>query len=115
MSPDCLFCKIVGGEIPAELVHEGERLIAFRDIAAQAPVHVLIIPKEHIPSLGATDPTHGDVLGEALLLAARIAREEGVGEDGFRTVINTGDHGGQTVHHLHVHLLGGRALTWPPG
>jgi len=112
---DCLFCRIVEGEIPADLVHEGERLIAFRDISPQAPLHVLIIPREHIQSLGAADPRHGDLLGEALLLAADIARGEGVAADGFRTVINTGDHGGQTVHHLHVHLLGGRALDWPPG
>jgi histidine triad (HIT) family protein len=116
MSPtDCLFCKIVAGEIPADLVHEGERLIAFRDIAPQAPLHVLVIPREHIGSLGAAGEAHGDLLGEALLLAAEIARAEGVEDDGYRTVINTGDHGGQTVHHLHVHVLGGRALGWPPG
>ena len=112
---DCLFCRIVEGEIPADLVHEGERLIAFRDISPQAPLHVLVIPREHIQSLAMADEAHGDLLGEALLLAADIARREGVAADGFRTVINTGAHGGQTVHHLHVHLLGGRALDWPPG
>ncbi len=112
---DCLFCKIVEGAIPAELVHEGERLIAFRDIQPRAPLHVLVIPREHIASLGTAEASHRDLLGEALLLAADIARAEGVADDGYRTVINTGGDGGQTVHHLHVHLLGGRALGWPPG
>jgi len=112
---DCLFCKIVAGEIPSELVHEGERLVAFRDINPQAPLHVLVIPREHVTSLDTADPSSGDLLGEALLLAADIARREGVSDAGYRTVINTGDHGGQTVHHLHVHLLGGRSLGWPPG
>ncbi|MDH3206748.1 MAG: histidine triad nucleotide-binding protein [Gemmatimonadota bacterium] len=111
---DCLFCRIVAGTIPADVVHDGERLLAFRDINAQAPLHVLVIPKEHIASLDAAGLA-SDLLGEALLLAAEIARREGVAEGGYRTVINTGDHGGQTVHHLHVHVLGGRALTWPPG
>lgn len=112
---DCLFCKIAAGTIPADLVHEGERLLAFRDINPQAPLHVLVIPREHVTSLDAVDPSNQDLLGEALLLAAEIARREGVSADGYRTVINTGDHGGQTVHHLHVHLLGGRSLGWPPG
>lgn len=113
--PDCLFCKIAGGAIPADLVHEGERLVAFRDINPQAPLHVLVIPREHVASLEDASPDHGDLLGEALLLAAEIARREGVAEGGYRTVVNTGDDGGQTVHHLHVHLLGGRAMGWPPG
>jgi len=113
--PDCLFCKIVAREIPADLVYEGERLIAFRDIDPKAPLHVLVIPREHIQSLAASEALHADLLGEALLLAAEIARAEGVAEGGYRTVINTGDDGGQTVHHLHLHVLGGRALGWPPG
>jgi len=112
---DCLFCRIVAGEIPADLVHEGERLIAFRDIDPIAPLHALVVPREHIQSLDAVDGGHGDLLGEALLVAAEVARRGGVAADGYRTVINTGDHGGQTVHHLHVHVLGGRALDWPPG
>jgi len=112
---ECLFCKIADGRIPADLVHEGERLVAFRDISPQAPLHVLVIPREHVSSLDAVATGGGDLLGEALLLAADIARREGVAEGGYRTVINTGDDGGQTVHHLHVHLLGGRALGWPPG
>lgn len=112
---DCLFCKIATGQIAADLVHEGERLLAFRDINPQAPLHVLVIPREHVSSLDAADERVRDLLGEALLLVADIARQEGVAEEGYRTVVNTGDHGGQTVHHLHVHLLGGRHLGWPPG
>jgi len=112
---DCLFCKIATGDIPADLVHESERLVAFRDINPQAPLHVLVIPREHVASLDDAREGHGDLLGEALLVAAEIARTEGIAEGGYRTVINTGANGGQTVHHLHVHLLGGRALEWPPG
>ncbi len=112
---DCLFCKIVAGTIPADFVHKNERLLAFRDISPQAPVHVLIIPKEHVASLDAVDDRHGDLLGEMLLLARDLARSEGVSGDGYRTVMNTGDDGGQSVHHVHLHLLGGRALGWPPG
>ena len=112
---DCLFCKIVAGTIPADFVHKNERLLAFRDITPQAPVHVLIIPKEHVASLDAADDRHGDLLGEMLLLARDLARSEGVSGDGYRTVMNTGDDGGQSVHHVHLHLLGGRALGWPPG
>lgn len=112
---DCLFCKIAAGTIPADLVHEGERLLAFRDISPQAPLHVLVIPREHLASLDAAGDGNGDLLGDALLLAAEIARREGISEGGYRTVINTGDDGGQTVDHLHVHVLGGRPLGWPPG
>jgi histidine triad (HIT) family protein len=113
--PACLFCRIVAGEIPATVVHESERLLAFRDIAPQAPVHVLIIPKEHVASLEAAGRDHGDLLGEILLTAREIARAEGIADGGYRCVFNTGDDGGQTVHHLHLHLLGGRPLGWPPG
>jgi histidine triad (HIT) family protein len=112
---DCLFCKISAGTIPADFVHEGQRLVAFRDISPQAPLHVLIIPREHIDSLDAVGEENADLMGEALVLAAEIARREGVAEGGYRTVINTGDDGGQTVHHLHVHVLGGRPFGWPPG
>lgn len=111
----CLFCKIVAGSIPAALVHSDERLIAFRDIDPQAPVHVLIVPREHIASLDVAEERHGKLLGELLLAARRIARAEGLSGDGYRTVINTGVDGGQTVQHIHVHLLGGRAMAWPPG
>lgn len=112
---DCLFCKVAAGGVPADFVHEGERLVAFRDIDPKAPLHVLVIPREHVTSLDAAEAEHRDLLGEALLLAAEIARAEGVASDGYRTVINTGGDGGQTVHHLHVHVLGGRSMRWPPG
>lgn len=112
---DCLFCRIATGEVPADIVHDGERLLAFRDIDPQAPVHVLVIPREHIASLGDAGDEHGGVLGEILLLARDLALAEGIAEAGFRTVVNTGRDGGQSVGHLHLHLLGGRSLAWPPG
>jgi histidine triad (HIT) family protein len=112
---DCLFCKIVSGDIPASVVHSSERLVAFRDIDPKAPVHILVVPREHLASLDAADERHRSLLGEILLLARRLARDEGVAGRGYRTVINTGVEGGQSVHHLHLHLLGGRGLGWPPG
>jgi histidine triad (HIT) family protein len=113
--PSCIFCKIAAGSIPATPVHSGERLVAFRDIDPKAPVHILVIPREHVASLDAADESHRALLGEILLLARKLARDEGIAERGYRTVINTGADGGQSVHHLHLHLLGGRALAWPPG
>ena len=113
MAADCLFCKIVAGEIPATLVRRTDRLVAFRDVSPQAPVHVLVIPTEHLGSLA--DVQDGRLLGEMLLLARDIAREEKIADDGYRVVFNTNRNGGQTVFHLHLHLLGGRRLTWPPG
>lgn len=116
MSPsDCLFCKLANGDLPATLVHEDDRIVAFRDINPQAPVHILIIPRAHIASLDAAAAEHRDLLGDLLLAARELAREEGMAEDGYRTVLNVGADGGQTVHHLHLHLLGGRSLGWPPG
>jgi histidine triad (HIT) family protein len=113
MADDCLFCRIVRKEIPAKLVAEDEHCVAFRDINPQAPVHVLVIPREHVPSLNqATDPA---MLGRLSLMAADIARREGVAESGYRTVVNTNAGAGQTVFHIHLHLLGGRSLHWPPG
>ena len=113
MADDCLFCRIVRKEIPAKLVAEDEHSLAFRDINPQAPVHVLVIPKEHVPSLDqASDPT---MLGRLSLMAAEIARREGISRDGYRTVVNTNSAAGQTVFHVHLHLLGGRAMHWPPG
>lgn len=110
---DCLFCKIVRGEIPARIVDETEDAIAFRDITPQAPVHVLVIPRRHVDSLLVS----GDEaeMGRLMTLAVRVARAEGIAESGFRTVVNTHDDGGQTVNHLHVHVLGGRRMMWPPG
>lgn len=112
---DCLFCKIVDGSIPAELVARSERALAFRDINPQAPVHVLVIPTEHLASVGAAEDEHRDLLGDVLLLARDVAHSEGVAEGGFRVVLNTGDDGGQSVHHVHAHVLGGRRFSWPPG
>lgn len=112
MTDSCLFCRIVRGEIPAKIVRQDEHTVAFRDIDPKAPTHVLVIPKEHVASLDeATDPT---MVGRLMLAAADIARSEGI-TDGYRTVVNTGAGAGQTVFHIHLHLLGGRKLTWPPG
>lgn len=110
---DCLFCKIVAGTIKPDIVFEDDQVIAFRDIHPQAPVHILIIPKQHISNLNEV----GDVslAGRLLQTAVRIAKAEGLAENGYRTVINCNADGGQTVYHLHVHLLGGRQLQWPPG
>jgi histidine triad (HIT) family protein len=110
---DCIFCKIASGEIPASVVARTDRLVAFRDVGPQAPVHVLVIPTEHLASL--EEVKDGQLLGEMLLLARQIAREEKIAADGYRIVLNTNRNGGQTVFHLHLHLLGGRRLTWPPG
>ncbi|MDQ3697018.1 MAG: histidine triad nucleotide-binding protein [Gemmatimonadota bacterium] len=113
MADDCLFCRIVRGEIPVGLVKETDECVAFRDINPQAPVHVLVIPRAHVPSLdGVTDPA---LVGRLALVAAEIARQEGIATSGYRTVINTNADAGQTVFHLHLHLLGGRHMTWPPG
>jgi histidine triad (HIT) family protein len=113
MASDCLFCRIVSKEIPAKLVLEDERCVAFRDINPQAPVHVLVIPRDHIASLN--DVQDDAIVGHLHRVAARIARSEGVAESGYRTVFNTNADSGQTVFHLHLHLLGGRRLGWPPG
>jgi histidine triad (HIT) family protein len=113
MSSDCLFCRIVRKEIPATLVAETAECIAFRDLNPQAPTHVLVIPREHVATLDAAkDPI---LVGRLALLAAEIARSEGIAEQGYRTVINTNADAGQTVFHIHLHLLGGRRLGWPPG
>ena len=115
MNENCLFCKIVAGEISSAKVYEDEICVAFNDIRPQAPTHVLIIPRKHIDSLDKAEKSDGETLGHLLLTAADIARQEGFAEDGYRTVINTNSDGGQTVFHLHVHLLGGRPFVFPPG
>jgi histidine triad (HIT) family protein len=112
---NCIFCKIIEGGIPATVVHRDDRSLAIEDINPQAPVHVLVIPQEHIESLDEAAQRDEALLGHLLRVAARIANERGLSESGYRTVINTGEGAGQSVFHLHVHLLGGRALTWPPG
>lgn len=110
---DCLFCKMVAGDIKPDVVYEDQTLLAFRDINPQAPLHVLIIPKHHIANLNDLDNVA--LGGQMLQTAARIAAEYGFADSGYRTVINCNDDGGQTVHHLHLHLLAGRAMHWPPG
>ena len=112
---DCLFCKIAAGEIPSTKVYEDDLVYAFRDIEPQAPVHVLIIPKQHIASLNEINDENCAIVGHIFKVAAEIAKNEGVAEDGYRIVTNIGENGGQTVKHLHYHMLGGRSLQWPPG
>lgn len=113
MAETCLFCRIVRGEIPATVVASTDDAIAFRDIDPKAPVHVLVVPRQHLSSLNdATDPS---LVGRLMALGAEVARKEGIADSGYRLVINTNEHGGQTVNHLHIHVLGGRAMRWPPG
>lgn len=114
MSVDCLFCKIVAGSIAVKKIDEDDLSLCFADINPQAPTHLLVIPKEHIASQAHTAAEHASLLGHLMLQAAKIAEKSGL-ERGYRVVINTGRDGGQTVDHLHLHLLGGRAMGWPPG
>lgn len=111
----CLFCKIVAGEIPAQTVFENDRVLAFRDINPTAPTHILVIPKKHIATMNDATEDDGSLLGEMMLVAKDIANQEGVAEDGFRLALNTNHHGGQSVYHIHLHLLAGRQMSWPPG
>ena len=113
--PSCLFCRIVVGEIPSTRVHEDDLVIAIDDIDPRAPVHMLLMPRAHIASAAELDEGHATMLGRLFAVAARLAREAGLEERGFRLVTNVGPDGGQSVPHLHVHLLGGRSLSWPPG
>jgi histidine triad (HIT) family protein len=113
--PDCLFCRIITREIPASIVYEDERVLAFDDINPQAPTHVLVVPKRHIASLNDLGAGDDQVVGELVRRAAALAKDRGVSASGFRTVFNTNRDAGQTVLHIHLHLLGGRSLQWPPG
>lgn len=110
-----IFQRIAAGEIPARIVHEDEEVLAFHDINPQAPVHILVTPKRVIPRIAEADESHADVLGRLMLAARAIAQAQGLDKSGYRLVINNGPDGGETVPHLHVHLLGGRPLAWPPG
>jgi histidine triad (HIT) family protein len=112
---DCLFCRIIKREIPASIVYEDDRVLAFNDINPQAPTHLLVVPKRHIPSLNDLQPGDDQIVGEIVRRAAAIAKDRGISEGGFRTVFNTNREAGQTVFHIHLHLLGGRAMSWPPG
>ena len=111
----CLFCKMVEGEIPTNKVYEDDELLAFRDINPQAPTHILIIPKKHIATLNDTSADDQLLLGKIMLKARELATEEGLENDGYRVVLNCNSHGGQSVYHIHLHLLGGRQMAWPPG
>jgi histidine triad (HIT) family protein len=113
--PDCLFCKIVSGEIKGSIVYQDDRLVAFKDINPQAPLHVLIVPRRHIPTLNDLGPGDDGLMGELIRRAAALAREHGHAENGYRTIFNCNSHAGQTVFHIHLHLLAGRRLGWPPG
>ena len=113
--PDCLFCKIINREIPGSIVYEDERVLAFNDVNPQAPTHVLIIPKRHIASLNDLGADDDQLIGELVRRAAAIANDRGLSAGGFRTVFNTNRDAGQTVFHIHLHLLGGRSMHWPPG
>lgn len=111
----CLFCRIIAGELPSTKVHEDDLVVAIRDIEPEAPTHLLILPREHIRSAADLGEGHATLLGRLFVVAAELARSEGVADAGYRLVTNVGDQGGQSVHHLHVHLLGGRQMGWPPG
>ena len=112
---ECIFCRIAAREIPAEILHESDTVVAFRDTNPQAPVHILLITKEHIPSAAEIESRHGNALAALVQAASHLADAEGISAGGWRLVTNVGTDGGQTVYHLHFHLLGGRSMTWPPG
>ena len=112
---DCLFCRIISGEIPSSKVYEDEYLYAFRDIAPQAPVHILVVPKLHVSGINELDAESSAIASRALVAIRDLAKREGIAESGYRVVINTGRDGQQSVDHLHFHMLGGRTLAWPPG
>ena len=112
---DCLFCKIVSGEIPCDKIYENDKLIAFRDIDPKAPPHILVIPKNHIRSINELEISDQNLAGEILLAAKEIASIENIESSGYRTIFNTNSDGGQTVYHIHMHVMGGRQLHWPPG
>lgn len=112
---DCLFCGIVDKTIPSNIVHEDDQVIAFRDVNPQAPTHILVIPKQHIPTINDGETSQAQLLGHMVLTAKSIAKKEELADDGYRLVMNCNEAGGQTVYHIHLHLLGGRKMTWPPG
>jgi len=115
MGSDCLFCKIIAKEIPSKTVYEDEQAVAFEDINPQAPTHILVLPRKHIASLNELAAADAALIGHLHLVAAKLARERGIADSGYRTVLNNGRGAGQSVFHLHLHLLGGRGMRWPPG
>lgn len=112
---DCLFCKILNGEMDSDFVHEDDHVVGFRDINPQAPHHVLFIPREHIATLNDLDEGHAELMGRLFLAAKQYANDNGIADDGYRTVVNCNEGAGQSVFHVHLHLLGGRRMEWPPG
>ncbi|HNP35006.1 MAG TPA: histidine triad nucleotide-binding protein [Woeseiaceae bacterium] len=112
---DCIFCRIIDGDIPADIIYESHSALAFRDINPQAPTHALIIPRQHISTINDIDDTHHEIVGSLFSAAREVAAQEGLAEDGYRVVMNCNEAAGQTVFHIHLHLLGGRNLSWPPG
>lgn len=112
---ECIFCKIINGDIPSNKIYEDDKIVAFNDLNPQSPTHVLIIPKEHIPSANYIDENNSSIIGSIFVVINKIARENGLDKQGYRIVNNCGEFGGQTVEHIHFHLLGGRQLQWPPG
>lgn len=115
MDKDCIFCKICAGQVPAELLHQDEKAVAFRDINPQAPVHILVVPRRHLPAISVMEPDDRELVGHLHWIARELAGRLGIAESGFRLVINNGADANQTVGHLHLHVLGGRSLGWPPG
>ena len=113
--PECIFCKIVGGQIPAGIIYKNEQVTAFRDLNPQMPLHVLVVPNQHVANTEALEPEHDALVGAVVRSARAIARQEGVSERGYRLVFNTGPDANNTVAHLHMHMLGGRSMSWPPG
>ena len=112
---DCLFCKIIDGDIPADIVYQDEQVLAFRDISPQAPTHILVIPKRHITTINDVTEEDCGLLGHMMVTAKQLAAKEGLAEDGYRLTLNCNENGGQSVYHIHLHLMGGRRMTWPPG
>ena len=112
---DCLFCNIITGKIPAKIIHDDQHVVAFNDIAPKAPVHTLIVPKQHISTINDLEETHKELVGHMVYTAQKLAQAAGIDQPGFRLVFNCNKEGGQTVHHIHLHLLGGRPMEWPPG
>ena len=112
---DCLFCKILSGDIPADIVYESDSAIAFRDVNPQAPTHVLVIPRKHVATINDLDEDDQEIVGSLFLAAKEIAHAEGISDEGYRAVMNCNEGAGQSVFHIHLHVLGGRALSWPPG
>lgn len=112
---DCLFCKIAAGDIPAKILHADDEAVAFRDIDPKAPTHVLVIPREHIATVNDLRQEHESMVGRLFTIARQVARDDGLADDGYRLVMNCGEGAGQSVFHMHLHLLGGRRLSWPPG